>query len=103
MNSNFELNRLKDRLENEIRSLTLLVAENEGTSLLVACRGGAALTLKGTLKTNMIGPQVRINEDSLHRLVEQAGFNPADFEYIPLDRYYRRVLESKRGIMGELT
>ncbi len=103
MNSNFELNRLKDRLENEIRSLTLLVAENEGTSLLVACRGGAALTLQGTLKTNMIGPQVRINEDSLHRLVEQAGFNPADFEYIPLDRYYRRVLESKRGIMGELT
>ena len=101
--SSFELNRLKDRIVAEISSLNLLIAENEGTSLLVACRGGAALTLNGTLKTNMIGPQVRINEDSLHRLVELAGFNPADFEYIPLDRYYRRVLASKKGILEELT
>lgn len=101
--SSFELNRLRDRIVAEISSLNLLIAENEGTNLLVACRRGAALTLKGTLKTNMIGPQARINEDSLHRLVEQAGFNPTDFEYIPLDRYYRRVLASKKGILEELT
>lgn len=101
--SSFELNRLRDRIVAEISSLTLLIAENEGTSLLVACRGGAALTLKGTLKTNMIGPQMRLREEVLHDLVEQAGFNPANFEYIPLDRYYRKVLASKKGILEELT
>jgi len=101
--SSFELNHLKDRLENEIRSLTLLIAENEGTNLLVPCRGLAALTPKGTVKANMIGPQMRLREEVLHDLVEQAGFNPADFEYIPLDRYYRRVLASKKGILEELT
>ena len=103
MNSNFELNRLKDRLENEIRSLTLLIAENEGTNLLVPCRGLAALTPKGTVKANTIGPQMRLREEVLHDLVEQAGFNLANFEYIPLDRYYRRVLASKKGILEELT
>lgn len=103
MNSNFEPNRLKDRLENEIRSLTLLIAENEGTNLLVPCRGLAALTPKGTVKANTIGPQMRLREEVLHDLVEQAGFNPANFEYIPLDRYYRRVLASKKGILEELT
>lgn len=103
MNSNFELNRLKDRLENEIRSLTLLITENEGTNLLVPCRGLAALTPKGTVKANTIGPQMRLREEVLHDLVEQAGFNPADFEYLPLDRYYRRVLASKKGILEELT
>lgn len=103
MNSNFELNRLKDRLENEIRSLTLLVAENEGTNLLVACRGLAALTPKGTVKANTIGPQMKLKEEVLHDLVEQAGFNPADFDYIPMDRYFRRVLASKKGILEELT
>lgn len=103
MNSNFELNRLKDRLENEIRSLTLLIAENEGTNLLVACRGLAALTPKGTVKANVLNPQMKLKEEVLHHLVEQAGFNPADFDYIPMDRYFRRVLESKRGILGELT
>jgi len=103
MNSNFELNRLKDRLENEIRSLTLLIAENEGTNLLVPCRGLTALTPKGTVKANTIGPQMRLREEVLHDLVEQAGFNPANFEYIPLDRYYRKVLASKKGILEELT
>lgn len=103
MNSNFELNRLKDRLENEIRSLTLLIAENEGTNLLVPCRGLAALTPKGTVKANTIGPQMRLREEVLHDLVEQAGFNPANFEYLPLDRYYRKVLASKKGILEELT
>lgn len=101
--SNFELNRLKDRLENEVRSLTLLIAENEGTNLLVPCRGLAALTQKGTVKANTIGPQMRLREEVLHDLVEQAGFNPADFEYIPLDRYYRKVLASKKRILEELT
>lgn len=101
--SSFELNHLKDRLENEIRSLTLLIAENEGTNLLVPCRGLAALTPKGTVKANTIGPQMRLREEVLHDLVEQAGFNPADFEYLPLDRYYRRVLASKKGILEELT
>ena len=103
MNSNFELNRLKDRIVDEIASLTLLIAENEGTNLLVPCRGLAALTPKGTVKANTIGPQMRLREEVLHDLVEQAGFNPADFEYIPLDRYYRRVLASKKGILEELT
>lgn len=103
MNSNFELNRLKDRIVDEIASLTLLIAENEGTNLLVPCRGLAALTPKGTVKVNTIGPQMRLREEVLHDLVEQAGFNPADFEYIPLDRYYRRVLASKKGILEELT
>lgn len=103
MNSNFELNRLKDRIVDEIASLTLLIAENEGTNLLVPCRGLAALTPKGTVKANTIGPQMRLREEVLHDLVEQAGFNPADFEYLPLDRYYRRVLASKKGILEELT
>lgn len=101
--SSFELNRLRDRIVAEISSLTLLIAENEGTNLLVPCRGLAALTPKGTVKTNMIGPQMRLREEVLHDLVEQAGFNPANFEYIPLDRYYRKVLASKKGILEELT
>ena len=103
MNSNFELNRLKDRIVDEIASLNLLIAENEGTNLLVPCRGLAALTPKGTVKANTIGPQMRLREEVLHDLVEQAGFNPANFEYIPLDRYYRRALASKKGILEELT
>lgn len=102
MNS-FELNRLRDRIVAEISSLNLLIAENEGTSLLVACRGLAALTPKGTVKANTIGPQMRLREEVLLDLVEQAGFNPANFEYIPLDRYYRRVLASKKGVLEELT